>query len=110
MKKLTLEAAKKINDTMVSQENLKIHAANVSACMGAMAEHFGEDREHWEAVGYLHDYDYEKFPQEHLSHTEIPLREAGVPEEDIRAILSHGYPDCTDVQLEIGRASCRERV
>lgn len=98
MKKLTLEAAKKINDTMVSQENLKIHAANVSACMGVMAEHFGEDREHWEAVGYLHDYDYEKFPQEHLSHTEIPLREAGVPEEDIRAILSHGYPDCTDVE------------
>ena len=46
MKKLTLEAAKKINDTMVSQENLKIHAANVSVCMGAMAEHFGEDREH----------------------------------------------------------------
>ena len=98
MKKLTLEEAKKLNDTMVSQESLKMHAANVSACMGAMAEHFGEDREHWEAVGYLHDYDYEKFPNDHLSHTEIPLRKAGVPEEDIRAILSHGYSVCTDVE------------
>ena len=63
-----------------------------------MAEHFGEDKEHWEAVGWLHDYDYEKYPDEHLAHTEEPLRELGVPEEDIRAILSHGYSICTDVE------------
>lgn len=83
---------------MVTEEHLKLHAANVSACMGAMADHFGEDKEHWEAVGYLHDYDYEKFPEEHLQHTEEPLRAAGVPEEDIRAIMSHGYTICTDVE------------
>ena len=98
MDKLTLEEAKKLNDTMVTEEHLKLHAANVSACMGAMADHFGEDKEHWEAVGYLHDYDYEKFPEEHLQHTEEPLRAAGVPEEDIRAITSHGYTICTDVE------------
>jgi len=63
-----------------------------------MAEHFGADQEHWEAVGWLHDYDYEKYPDEHLAHTEEPLRELGVPEEDIRAILSHGYGICTDVE------------
>ena len=56
------------------------------------------DKEHWEAVGYLHDYDYEKYPEEHLAHTEEPLRAEGVPEEDIRAILSHGYSICTDVE------------
>ena len=66
--------------------------------MGAMADHFGADKEHWEAVGYLHDYDYEKYPEEHLAHTEEPLRAEGVPEEDIRAILSHGYSICTDVE------------
>lgn len=66
--------------------------------MGAMAEYFGADQEHWEAVGYLHDYDYEKYPEEHLAHTEEPLRAEGVPEEDIRAILSHGYSICTDVE------------
>lgn len=98
MDKLTLEEAKKLNDTMVTEEHLKLHAANVSACMGAMADHFGEDKEHWEAVGYLHDYDYEKFPEEHLQHTAEPLRAAGVPEEDIRAIMSHGYTICTDVE------------
>jgi predicted hydrolase (HD superfamily) len=56
--------------------------------MGAMADHFGEDREHWEAVGYLHDYDYEKYPEEHLQHTKEPLLAAGVSEEDVRAILA----------------------
>lgn len=100
MEKLTLEEARKLNDTMVTEEHLKLHAANVSACMEAMAEHFGEDPEHWAAVGYLHDYDYEKYPDEHLAHTEEPLRAAGVPEEDIRAILSHGYTIVNDVKPE----------
>lgn len=98
MDKLTLEKAKEINATMVTEEHLILHAANVSAAMGAMAEHFGADKEHWEAVGWLHDYDYEKYPDEHLAHTEEPLRELGVPEEDIRAILSHGYGICTEVE------------
>ena len=98
MEKLTPDKAKEINAQMVTEEHLILHAANVSAAMGAMAEHFGADKEHWEAVGWLHDYDYEKYPDEHLAHTEEPLRELGVPEEDIRAILSHGYSICTDVE------------
>ena len=93
-----LEKAKELNATMVTEEHLLLHAANVSAAMGAMAEHFEEDKEHWEAVGFLHDFDYEKYPEEHLKHTEEPLRKLGVPEEDIRAILSHGYSICTDVE------------
>ena len=95
---LTLERAKELNDSMVTEEHLRIHALNVMASMGAMAEHFGEDREHWMAVGYLHDYDYEKYPEEHLHHTEQPLLEAGVDPDDVRAILSHGYGLCNDVE------------
>ncbi|MBQ9227750.1 MAG: hypothetical protein IJ168_02865 [Eubacterium sp.] len=95
---LSLEKAKEINATMVTADNLLLHAANVAAAMEAMAEHFGADKEHWAAVGWLHDYDYEKFPEEHLAHTEEPLRALGVPEEDIRAILAHGYTICTDVE------------
>ena len=98
MEKLTLEKAKEINATMVTEDHLLLHAANVSAAMEAMAAHFGADPEHWAAVGWLHDYDYEKYPEEHLAHTEEPLREMGVPEEDIRAVLSHGYTICTDVE------------
>ena len=75
---LTLERAKEINATMVTQEHLLLHALNVSYAMGAMAKHFGEDAAHWEAIGYLHDYDYEKYPEEHLQHTQEPLLAAGL--------------------------------
>ena len=98
MDRLTLEKAKEINASMVGDPHLLLHAANVSAAMAAMAEHFGADPEHWAAVGWLHDYDYEKYPDEHLAHTEEPLRALGVPEEDIRAILSHGFGHCTGVE------------
>ncbi|MDD6456407.1 MAG: hypothetical protein PUF59_07470, partial [Lachnospiraceae bacterium] len=94
---LTLEEAKRINATMVSEHHLIVHAWNVSYAMGAMAKHFGEDPEHWEAVGYLHDYDYEKFPEEHLQHTEKELLAEGVDAADVRAILSHGYTIVNDV-------------
>ena len=94
---LTLARAKELNSTMVHEDHLIHHAQSVSAAMGAMADHFGADKEHWMAVGYLHDYDYEQYPDEHLAHTAEPLRAAGVEEEDIRAILSHGYGICTDV-------------
>ena len=95
---LTLERAKEINGTMVTDHALIIHATNVMAAMGAMAEHFGEDKEHWQAVGYLHDYDYEKYPEEHLQHTEQELLAEGVDPEDVRAIMAHGYGICTDVE------------
>ena len=97
---LTLERAKELNAQMVTEEHLILHSLNVMAAMGAMAEHFGEDKAHWEAVGYLHDYDYEKYPEEHLAHTKEPLLAAGVPEEDVRAILSHGWGIFTDVKPE----------
>ena len=95
---LTPERAKELNKGMVSEESLLLHVKNVCYAMGAMAGHFGEDPAHWQAIGLLHDYDYEKYPEEHLQHTAEPLREAGVAEEDIRAILSHGYGICTDVE------------
>ena len=95
---LTLERAKELNDAVVTEAHLRIHALNVMAAMGAMAEHFGEDKEHWMAVGYLHDYDYQQYPEEHLQHTEQPLLDAGVDPEDVRAIMAHGYGICTDVE------------
>lgn len=98
MSALTMERARELNRDQVTEEHLIIHSLNVCYAMGAMAEHFHEDPEHWRAVGYLHDYDYEKYPEEHLQHTEAPLREAGVDEADIRAIMSHGWSICTDVE------------
>ncbi len=95
---LTLEKARELNDSKVKEYHLIIHAKNVMYAMGAMADYFGEDREHWMAVGYLHDYDYEEFPDEHLLHTEKELLTQGVEEEDVRALMSHGWGICTDVE------------
>jgi len=97
---LTLERAKELMKDQVTEAHLITHCTNVMAAMGAMAEHFGEDKEHWMAIGYLHDYDYEKWPEEHLQHTAEPLLAAGVSEEEVHAILSHGYSVCCDVKPE----------
>ena len=96
--KLTLDRAKELLAQTTTEGHLFEHALGGSACMGALARHFGADEAYWQAVGYLHDYDFEQFPEEHLQHTEQPLREAGVDEESIRAILAHGYGLCTDVE------------
>ncbi len=97
---LTLQRAKELNASMVTEDHLILHGLNVCYAMGAMARHFGEDEEHWQAIGMLHDYDYEKYPEEHLHHTEEPLLAAGVEPWEVRAILSHGYGGCTDVKPE----------
>ena len=97
---LTLEKAKELTHSTTTEPHLIVHSTNVMAAMEAMARHFGENEEHWKAIGYLHDFDYEKYPEEHLQHTAEPLREAGVDETDIRAILSHGWGICSDVKPE----------
>ena len=96
---LTLERAKELLNSTTTEEHLFLHAKNVMAAMGGLAKHFGEDIAHWQAIGYLHDYDYEQHPEEHLQHTEAPLREAGLEENEIRAILAHGYEIINDVEL-----------
>ena len=97
---LTMERARALNEGMITQENLQLHVKNVCYAMGAMARHFGADEEQWMAIGLLHDYDYEKYPEEHLRHTEEPLLAAGVSPEEVRAILSHGWSILNDVKPE----------
>ena len=95
---LTLERAKELLHSTTTEEHLFLHAMNVSVAMGGLANHFGEDAEHWMAIGYLHDYDYEQHPEAHLQYTAQPLLDAGLSEEEVRAILAHGYGHCNDVQ------------
>ena len=94
---LTLERAAELLQTTTTEEHLFLHAKNVMVAMGGLAAHFGEDPAHWMAIGYLHDYDYEQFPEEHLQHTEQPLLVAGLSAEEVRAILAHGYGHINDV-------------
>ena len=95
---LTLERAKELLNTTTTQEHLFLHAKNVSVAMGGMAKHFGADPEHWMAIGHLHDYDYEQYPDAHLQHTEQELLAQGVTQEEVRAILAHGFGHCNQVE------------
>ena len=77
-------------------ENLRKHALAVEACVRAYARKNGADEELWSLTALLHDFDYERWPNDAHSPTEehpaagsAILRERGYPEEMIRAILSH---------------------
>jgi len=79
-------------------ENLLKHALAVEGVMRHMARARGEDEEKWGVVGLIHDLDYERYPEEHCAKTEEILRERGWPEDYIRAVVSHGWGICTDVE------------
>lgn len=68
----------------------------VEAAMRAYAEHFGEDVEKWGITGLVHDFDYERFPNDaHSADEEHPaggvriLRQLGYPDDILEAILGH---------------------
>ena len=52
---------------------------------------YGEEKEHWGIVGLLHDIDFELYPAEHCLKAPELLREAGVSEDIIHSVVSHGY-------------------
>ena len=95
---LSLDRAKELLNTTTTQEHLFLHAKNVSVAMGGMAEHFGEEKEFWMAIGHLHDYDYEQHPDAHLQYTQQELLAEGLSQSEVRAILAHGYGHCNDVE------------
>lgn len=89
------ELLKKYNKS----ESLIHHALAVEAVMLHFAELFGEeDKEKWGIIGLVHDLDYEMYPEEHCKMTEKILTEENWPEDYIRAIVSHGWKICTDVE------------
>jgi putative nucleotidyltransferase with HDIG domain len=79
-------------------DSLVNHAKAVEAAMRYMARKTGADEEMWGAIGLVHDLDYEKFPAQHCHKTEAILRENDWPEDYIRAVLSHGWGICTDIE------------
>ena len=79
-------------------EALIKHALSVEAVMRYCARKRGQDEEPWGVIGLVHDLDYERFPERHCHKSAEILREHHWPEEYVRAVLSHGWGICTDVQ------------
>ena len=69
------------------------HALTVEAVMKWYASElgYGEDAEYWGIVGLLHDIDFELYPEEHCLKAPEMLRKAGVGEDVIHSVVSHGY-------------------
>ena len=79
-----------------ASESLRKHMLAVEGAMRAYAGHFGEDPEHWGLAGLLHDFDYERWPNEdhapdrgHPAEGVRILRARGIPEDILEAILGH---------------------
>ena len=79
-------------------ESLIKHAFAVEGVMRFMARKYGEDEDVWGVVGLIHDLDYEQFPDQHCKKTEAILKENNWPEDLIRAVVSHGWGICSDVE------------
>ena len=79
-------------------ESLLKHAYCVEGVMRHMARKMGEDEEKWGVIGLEHDLDYERFPEQHCKKSQEILEERGWPREYIRAIVSHGWGICSDVE------------
>jgi predicted hydrolase (HD superfamily) len=74
------------------------HALAVEAVMRHLAGRFGGDADEWGVVGLIHDVDFERFPDQHLRKAREILADRGWPEKYIRAVLSHGWGICSDVE------------
>jgi putative nucleotidyltransferase with HDIG domain len=90
------EEALAIVHEYTASDSLRKHMLSVEAAMRAYAKRFGEDADRWGITGLVHDFDYERFPNEAHSPTEEHpaegvriLRAKGFPEDILEAILGH---------------------
>jgi len=92
------EEALKLLREYTKTDNLLKHAYAVEAVMRYIARKHREDEEKWGVIGLVHDLDYEQFPDQHCTKTKEILSQNGWPEGYIRAVVSHGFGICSDVE------------
>jgi len=94
----TREEAFQLLSQYNESESLIKHALAVEGVMRYFARKRGEDEEKWGVIGLIHDLDYERYPREHCKKTEEILKAEEWPEDYIRAVVSHGWGLCSDVE------------
>ena len=94
----TYDEAQSLLKEFNRSESLLKHAYSVEGAMRYIARKKDEDEEKWGIVGLLHDLDYERFPEQHCIKSQEILQERGWSEEYTRAIVSHGWGICSDVE------------
>ena len=79
-----------------------LHALTVEGVMRFFARERGyaDEEDFWAQAGLLHDIDFERYPEEHCRKAPDILRSAGLGEDMIHAVCSHGYGLCSDVEPE----------
>ncbi|MDD7511919.1 MAG: hydrolase [Peptostreptococcaceae bacterium] len=79
------------------------HGITVGKTLRYFAERlgFGNEADYWEIVGILHDIDFELWPEEHCIKAPELLKDAGISDDMIHAVVSHGYGLCSDVKPEL---------
>ena len=86
----TREDAWNLVTEYTESQTLRRHMLSVEAAMRAYARLHGEDEERWAIVGLIHDFDYERHPDEHPHSNRRILRELGWPEDLVEDAYSHG--------------------
>ncbi len=94
----TYEEADALLKEFNTSDSLLKHAYSVEAAMRYIARTMGEDETKWGIIGLVHDLDYEKYPEQHCKRAPEILKERGWPEEYIRAVVSHGWGLCSDLE------------
>ncbi len=99
---MNIEQARALMHEWVQSPALRVHMEAVAACMGAAAVRHDAamapgDIERWMVAGLLHDYDYERLPEEHPLPGVAHLESLGVDGEICEAILGH-YSEKTGVE------------
>ncbi len=83
------EDAFKLLKEYTKSESLIRHALCVEAAMRCYAKKFNEDADRWGITGLLHDFDYERYPENHPYKGAEILKEKGVDNDIIEAIMGH---------------------
>ena len=108
---MTRDDALALMHEYTQSEALRRHMYAVEIAMRAMAPRYGGDPDRWGLAGLLHDFDYERFPNDARSATEQHpaegvrlLRDRGMPEDVCQAILGHATYTGVPRESDMARA------